>query len=78
LQANRLCKGTQPEVLDALAAAYAETGWFPEALATARRAVELATRQKNPAFADALRTRIALYEAGRPFHQMQPPTASPP
>jgi tetratricopeptide (TPR) repeat protein len=77
LQANRLCGGKQPEALDALAAAYAEAGWFPDALTTARRALELATRQNNPAFADTLRTRIALYEARRPFHQMPPPSELP-
>jgi tetratricopeptide (TPR) repeat protein len=77
VQAKLLCKGEQTEVLDALAAAYAEAGWFPDALTTAHRALELATRQNNPAFADTLRTRIALYEARRPFHQVQSPSELP-
>ena len=59
------------------AAAYAEAGRFPEALAAARRALELATRQNDLAFADTLRTRIALYEAGRPFHQRPSASALP-
>ena len=59
----------RPDVLDTLAAAYAEAGRFPEALATARKALELATQQNNRALADALRAHIALYEAGKPYHQ---------
>ena len=35
-RADRLCGGTRPDVLDSLAAGYAEAGWFPEAVATAR------------------------------------------
>ena len=77
-RANRLSGGNRPNVLDALAAAYAEAGWFPEALATARKALELATQQNEPALANALRARIALYEAGKPFHQTMPaPQPSP-
>ena len=68
-QADRLSGGRRPDVLDALAAAYAEAGQFPEALATARRALELATQQDKKTLADALRNRIALYEAQRAFHQ---------
>ena len=68
-RANRLTGGKQPEVLDTLAAAYAEAGWFPEALATARKALELARQQNNRALADALQDRIARYEAGKPYRQ---------
>ncbi len=74
--ANRLSGGHRPEVLDALAAAYAEAGWFPEALAAARKALELAGQQHDRALADALRARIALYEARRPYRQT--PAAPPP
>jgi tetratricopeptide (TPR) repeat protein len=59
--------GDVPEVLDTLAAAYAEAGRFPDALATARRALELAQRQNNRASVDALKGRIALYEVGKPY-----------
>ena len=62
----------------ALAAAYAEAGRFPEALGTARKALDLATRQQAQAMADVLRTRIALYEAGKPFHQPPPNPLPPP
>jgi hypothetical protein len=56
-------------VLDALAAAYAELGWFPEAVATEGKALELARQQKARALADALRARIALFQARKPFRQ---------
>jgi tetratricopeptide (TPR) repeat protein len=68
-RANRLTGGKQPDMLDALAAAYAEAGWFPEALATARQALALAGQQKNHALVDALQDRIARYEAGKPYRQ---------
>ncbi len=68
-RANQLCGGRRADVLDTLAATYAEAGWFPEALATARKARELATQQNNHVLAEALRARIALYKAGRPYRQ---------
>ena len=73
-RADRLCGGKRPDVLDALAAAYAEVGWFPEALATARKASKLAQQQPGHALADAIQARIALYEAGRPYHERLPST----
>ena len=56
-----------PAVLDVLAAAYAETGRFPEAVETERRALDLASRQNKPTLAQAVKARAALYEAGTPF-----------
>jgi tetratricopeptide (TPR) repeat protein len=77
-RANQLSGGKRPEVLDTLAAAYAEAGWFPEAVATARKALELARQQNNRALADALQDRITRYEAGRPYRQTpMAPVASP-
>jgi hypothetical protein len=64
------------DVLDVLAAAYAEAGRFPDAVATARKALDLATRRKAAAVADALRKRIALYEAGKPLHPPPPKGAT--
>jgi tetratricopeptide (TPR) repeat protein len=55
--------------MDTLAAAYAEARRFPEALATARKALELARQQNNRALTDALRARLALYEAGKPYRE---------
>jgi Tfp pilus assembly protein PilF len=74
-QARQLA-GDVPSILDTLAAAQAEAGRFAEALATARRALQLALRQNDKALAGAVRGRIALYAAARPFRQ-SPPAATP-
>jgi spermidine synthase len=78
LLATRLCAAGQPEALDALAAAYAEAGRFPEALNAAHRALELAQQQNKPALADSVRAQIALYQAGKPFHERSPSQSSTP
>ena len=75
-RADQFCGGKRVDVLNVLAAAYAEAERFPEALTTARKALDLATRQKAQAWADVLRKQIALYEAGKPYREM--PSASPP
>ncbi len=68
-RALKLSGGNEPAILGTLAAAQAEAGRFPEAAATARKALELARQQNNQALADVLRARIALYEAGKPYHE---------
>ena len=76
-RADRFCDGERPDVLDTLAAAYAEAGRFPEALATAHEALNLAMRQDDRALAKALQARIALYEAGKPYREaVSAPTSS--
>ena len=50
-----------------LAAAYAEAGQFPEAITTARRAVQLATSRNNGALVAALEAQLKLYQAGSAF-----------
>ena len=68
--------GDKPEILDTLAAAYAEAGRFSSAAKTARRALVLATQQNNQALVEGLKTRMALYEGGSPFRDStQPPTS---
>ena len=74
-RANQLCEGKRPDVLDTLAAAYAEAGWFREAVVAEDKALELALRQGGYSPADALRARIAQYRAGHPFRQQQPSAA---
>jgi tetratricopeptide (TPR) repeat protein len=66
-QANQLTGATNPTVLQILAAAYAQTGHFPEAVETAERSLQLATTQNNTALADALRTEIDRYRRGFPY-----------
>ena len=67
-RANQLTGNGNPAVLHTLAAAYAEARRFPEAVATAQRALQLAGTQSNTALADAIRSQLKLYQAGLPFH----------
>jgi tetratricopeptide (TPR) repeat protein len=77
-RAAKLSGGKEPAILDTLAATYAEAGQFSEAVKTARTALNIAMEQKLQPLADALRAKIALYEAGKPFHQPLPAPATPP
>jgi tetratricopeptide (TPR) repeat protein len=69
LRAVDLTGEQEPVALGTLAAAYAESGRFPEAVQTARRAADLATQQKKPELAESIKTKIMLYEAGKPYHE---------
>ncbi|MGP8199350.1 MAG: tetratricopeptide repeat protein [Limisphaerales bacterium] len=66
-QTDQLARGSDPMTAATLAAAYAETGDFNQAVATARRALELATRQNNAAMVAAIQTQLNCYQAGSPF-----------
>jgi len=69
-RANALSRGTNPVFLGTLAAAYAETGHFPEAIASAQQALQLAASQNNAraaAIAAALQEQLKSYQAGSPF-----------
>jgi tetratricopeptide (TPR) repeat protein len=68
-RANELSGERNPIFLHTLAAAYAETGQFTEAISTATRALELAATEGNRALVDALQNEIALYRAGSPYHE---------
>ena len=67
LQANKATGGRNPLVLATLAAAYAETGRFPEAVDTAQQALDLANALSNTALADVFRSQLALYKAHTPL-----------
>jgi Flp pilus assembly protein TadD len=67
-QAVQLSGGKSPEILDTLAAAYAEAGRFPEAVETDRQALDLSIAQNNKPLAEAIQTRLKLYEANSPYH----------
>lgn len=60
-RAVRVSDGKDPFLLHKLAAAYAETARFPEALETAQRGLELAIGQNNSGLADELKRNITLY-----------------
>jgi protein O-mannosyl-transferase len=65
-KAFRISGGKIPMIYRVLAAAYAETGRFADAVDTAQRGAELATVQRNPALAAELENNIALYRSGSP------------
>ncbi len=66
-RASDLTGGRNPNALRTLAAAYAETGRYPEAAEAARDALRQLREQDNPALAGALRDELQLYLAGSPF-----------
>jgi tetratricopeptide (TPR) repeat protein len=74
-RANELSGGEHPNILRSLAAAQAESGKLPEAIATARRALERIDATANPPLADALRLQLKSYEAGSPFREPAPSTS---
>jgi tetratricopeptide (TPR) repeat protein len=70
--AEKLCKITQynqPLALDALAAAYAETGRFKSAVLIAQKAFKLALSYGPKELALELEKRLALYQNRRPYRQ---------
>lgn len=71
-RALELSGGRDPVVLDTLAAACAETGRYPEAVSAARRGLESVRRQKQGPLAEALRKRLALYQARTAFRTRAP------
>ncbi len=66
----------QPMFLDTLAAAYAETGQFPKAVATAEDALALAKSSGRRSEAQRMQTHLMLYRAGRPYRET-PQSAGP-
>jgi Flp pilus assembly protein TadD len=70
--AQKACEQTQnkdPITMGTLAAAYAEAGRFPDAIATAEKAANLAAAAGNAQFASVNRQLLQLYRAGRPYHE---------
>jgi tetratricopeptide (TPR) repeat protein len=66
-KALRIAGGKIPMVQRVLAAAYAESGRFSDAVETAQRGAELATAQGNAGLAAELEGNIVLYQSGRPL-----------
>jgi Flp pilus assembly protein TadD len=77
-QMERLSSGKDSLMIMILAAAYAEAGRFPEAVAAAERARQLAVQQGNNSLADVLDAQIKLYQAGTPFRDTGMPAAPAP
>jgi tetratricopeptide (TPR) repeat protein len=70
--ADRQTAHGNPEVLKALAAAYAEAGRFPEAVATAERLLALAGDGELPAPLRSVPAHLAAYRAGQPVRVPSP------
>jgi tetratricopeptide (TPR) repeat protein len=62
-----LSRGGSAAAMDALAAGYAETQQFADALRVAQQALTLAQTAGDAALVQAVQARIALYQQGRPF-----------
>jgi tetratricopeptide (TPR) repeat protein len=67
--ANRLSSGSDPVVLRALAAAFAESGDAAQALRTAKVALDHASATGQTELSDALRREINSYEQGSAYHE---------
>lgn len=65
--ADRLAGGQNPVVVGTLAAAYAEAGRFPDAIAATKRGQQIATAQNRPDLVNAFQMQQGLYQAGQPF-----------
>jgi protein O-mannosyl-transferase len=72
--ACRLSGNAQPRPLGTLAVAYAEAGRFPEAVATAQKAVDAARADGNDQLAAMSEQLLALFRDGKPYHE---PAATP-
>jgi len=71
-QALQLSGGKNAIILRTLAAAYAESGRFAEAVRTAERGLELAIGQGNAGLAAELQQNIALYRMNSPLRDTSP------
>lgn len=69
--AERTCQLTSredPTILDTLAAAYAAANRFPEAVATAESAIELANSAGQKEVAEQIRKRLEFYRRNQPYY----------
>jgi tetratricopeptide (TPR) repeat protein len=67
-----LSGGREPRFFRTLAAAYAESGRFSEALAVAQQATTIARMQGNPGLANRLEKDLLLYRARSPVREAEP------
>jgi tetratricopeptide (TPR) repeat protein len=65
--ADQFAGGKNPAIASTLAAAYAEAGRFPDAIAAAQRALELLPAQADAARVSSLKARLEGYQSGMPF-----------
>ncbi len=68
--AQKICDGTGyqvPECLDTLAAAFAATGNFNDAIAAAKRGIDLARAGGDTQLVGAIENRLQMYQSGQPY-----------
>lgn len=68
-RADQLAGSKDLDILDTVAAAYAEAHRFEDAVRTARQAIAFAHSSGQENRVAQLNTELTLYEAGRPFHR---------
>jgi tetratricopeptide (TPR) repeat protein len=68
-RANKKTGENHLDILDTLAAAYANAGRYDEAVAMARKTIDLAAAQDSPEMVRLMQTRLALYEAHQPLRE---------
>ena len=76
--AERACQLTdykQPMLVGTLAAAYAEAGRLPEAVATAEKACALAKQNGDKALLEKNRQLLELYRVGKSYQEAAKPPA---
>lgn len=71
-RAVRLAGENEPTTLDTLAAAYAASGRFSDAVATAQRALALAVEQHKQPLIESIQARLRLYKSKKPYHGTPP------
>jgi tetratricopeptide (TPR) repeat protein len=69
MRANEIANGKDLDILDTVAAAYAEAHRFDEAVRTARQAIEFAHSSGQQERLVQLNGELELYKAGHPFHR---------
>jgi twitching motility protein PilT len=68
-RAFQVSQGKDPAILDTLAAAYAEVGEFPKAVAVARKAIDMANVLSRNELVSGLKKQLALYEQNQPVRE---------
>ncbi|HXC36831.1 MAG TPA: tetratricopeptide repeat protein [Candidatus Acidoferrales bacterium] len=71
-RATQLTQGRDPAALRSLAAAFAENGQYPDAVATAQQALQMS--RGNPGLATTIQEQLKLYQNHQPYRD-QPPSA---
>ncbi len=72
-RANSLSGGKTPVILDALSAAYAESGRFDEAVETEKQALDLASQGGDASVAATLKAHLEKYSSNQPLREPPDP-----